>query len=71
MKAHIEFKRIIQYCKLMNYDVNDILKMSDNELRVWYQRVTKITKNETEFRILTGMSLGGFKSEERIKIFNN
>ena len=53
-KPHETFKKIIQYCKMMNYDVNDILEMSDQELRLWYHRVLSMTNNETEFRIKTG-----------------
>lgn len=56
-KPHREFRKIIQYCKLMNYNVNDILEMSDQELRLWYHHVKEMTENEKEFRIRTGMSL--------------
>lgn len=56
-KPHETFKKIIQYCKLMNYDVNDILEMSDHELRLWYHRTLDMVNNETEFRIRTGMSI--------------
>ena len=41
----------------MHYDINDILEMSDTELRVWYKRTLEMVQNETEFRIRTGMSL--------------
>ena len=56
-KPHETFKKIIQYCKMMDYDVNDILDMSDHELRLWYHRVLEMTENETDFRILTGRSI--------------
>ena len=57
MKDYQKFKRIIKYCKLMNYDVNDILNMSDNELRLWYTRVLRMTENEKDFQIRTGMTI--------------
>lgn len=56
-KPHRAFRRIILYCKLMNYNVNDILKMSDQELKIWYNRVLDMTSNETDFRIKTGMNI--------------
>lgn len=65
-KDHQVFKKIIQYCKLMNYDVNDILEMSDNELRLWYNRVLKMTKNEVDFRIETGMSIDSQGKEHKL-----
>ena len=65
-KPHQQFKKIIQYCKLMNYDVNDILEMSDHELRLWYHRITEITENETKFRILTGLSIDSQGKEHHV-----
>lgn len=56
-KPHETFKKIIQYCDLMNYDVKDILNMSNHELRLWYHRVLDMVNNETEFRIKTGLSI--------------
>lgn len=55
--SHKSFKKIIQYCKLMNYDVNDILNMTDHELRLWYERVMELTENDIEFKLTTGMSI--------------
>ena len=54
MEKHLEFKRIIQYCKMMNFNVNDILNMSSHELRLWYNRVTEMMNDEIRFRINTG-----------------
>lgn len=65
-KPHIIFRNIIKYCKLMNYDINDILKMSDNELRLWYKHVKDITENETNFRIMTGMTLDDRGNEHKL-----
>jgi len=65
-KPHQEFRNIIKYCKLMNYDVNDILEMSDHELRLWYNRVLKMTENETEFRIKTGLSIDEQGKEHKL-----
>lgn len=56
-KPHRIFKRIIQYCNLMGYDINKILDMSDYELKLWYDRAVEMTSNETNFRIRTGMVL--------------
>ena len=49
------FQRIIKYCKLMDYDINDILNMSENELLIWYRRVTEKVNNESNFRMQTGL----------------
>ena len=57
IKNYKDFKKVMQYCKLMDYSIDDILNMSDNELRIWFNLVEKMTKNETEFRIKTGLSL--------------
>ena len=54
MEEHIKFKRIIQYCQMMGYNVNDILNMTNHELRLWYERVVKMTEDEINFRIHTG-----------------
>ena len=56
-KPYMEFRDVIRYCKLMNYNINDILEMSDNELRIWYKRVLDMVSDETRFRIKTGISL--------------
>lgn len=56
-KPHIIFREIIRYCKLMHYDINDILEMSDTELRIWYKRTLEMVDNPMEFRIRTGMNL--------------
>ena len=50
----------------MHYDVNDILEMSDHELRLWYHRIIEITENETEFRILTGLSMDSQGKEHNV-----
>ena len=57
MKQHIKFRKIIQYCKLMEYDLDEILDMSDNELRLWYNRISDIAENEIAYTIRTGISL--------------
>ena len=56
-KEHLNFKRIIMYCKLMNYDLNDIKNMSDFEMGLWYKKTLQLIQNETDFRINTGMVL--------------
>ena len=65
-KPHREFRKIIQYCKMMNYDINDILEMSDQELRIWYHHVKEMTENESEFRIKTGMSLDSQGNKHKV-----
>lgn len=55
MKDYEMFRKIIKYCKLVNYNINDILKMSDVELKVWYKKVGNMVKDETSFRIMTGL----------------
>ena len=54
MEDFLKFRCIVQYCKMMNYDINDILDMSTHELRLWYERVTKMMEDEIKFRINTG-----------------
>jgi len=65
-KPHREFRKIIQYCKMMDYDINDILEMSDQELRIWYHHVKEMTENESEFRIKTGMSLDSQGNKHKV-----
>ena len=65
-KPYLEFRNIIRYCKLMNYDINDILEMSDNELRIWYNRVINMISNETSFRIKTGISLDAMNNKHKV-----
>lgn len=55
LKPYELFRKIIKYCKLMDYDVNDILNMSDREMRIWYNRVVVMVMDESSFRIQTGM----------------
>lgn len=55
LKPYELFRKIIKYCKLMDYDVNDILSMSDREMRIWYNRVVVMVMDESSFRIQTGM----------------
>lgn len=55
LKPYELFRKIIKYCKLMDYDVNDILSMSDREMRIWYNRVVDMVMDESSFRIQTGM----------------
>lgn len=56
-KPHQTFRKIIQYCKMMNYNVNDILDMTDHELRLWYHHVIDMMSNNTDFKIRTGMTI--------------
>lgn len=56
-KPYMKFKRILQYCKLMKYDIDEILNMSENELRLWYKHVLDIIDDETKFMIKTGISI--------------
>ena len=56
-KPHVIFRRIIQYCKLMHYDIDEILNMSDNELRIWYNRMLKMSNDQFGYRIKSGIDI--------------
>ena len=61
-----KFRKILKYCQLMGYDINDILNMSDHELRIWYVHVNEMIENETEFRIKTGMILDNHNDKHKV-----